>query len=99
MGSITMRRVPMMDRMISGRNRMRSAVFTMELAGTGGLHLGPAARSRDAEGNVDLSLLQHAGSDFSDWRQEALRVDPHPQHHGDQRHDYGPFAKIEIGHV
>src|SRR6185369_3971558 len=97
MGSITMRKVPMMERMISGRKRMRSATFRTGLAGIGGLRA--ERNGLNPEWHVDLGLLQDVSIHFADRRQEALRVDTHPHHHYDQRNGHGPLPQIHVGDV
>src|SRR5579872_1561300 len=92
-GSRTMSSVPITVRMISGRKRTRSPGFKKLLTGTRHLRLGPGLH---LEGHIDLGLAQHTRGGLADRRQERLRIDAHPHHHGDQRNDDGPFAEIQI---
>src|SRR5690349_17130064 len=77
-GSSTISTVPMMVRIISGRKRIMSAVFTKLLTGTGSLRSRPELH---LEGHIDLGLAQHARGSLAHRRQECLRINAHPHHH------------------
>src|ERR1039458_7252830 len=95
-GSSTINAVPITVRMISGRNRMRSVALAPKLAGM--RHLRLLAQFHPFR-HVDVGLFQHARGGLAHGRQETLRVNSHPHHHHDQRHNRRPFAQPQVRHI
>src|ERR1039457_3275607 len=96
-GSSTISAVPITVRMISGRKRTRSVALAPKLAGMRYLRRPRRILSRLLSQlhpfrHVDVGLFQHARRGLAHRRQETLRVNSHPHHHHDQRHNSRPFA-------
>src|ERR1019366_4566520 len=107
-GSSTINAVPITVRMISGRKRMRSVAVAPKLTGMRYLRRSARLLSRllsrlfsqlDPFRHVDVGLFQHARGGLAHRRQETLRVNSHPHHHHDQRHNRRPFAQPQVRHI
>src|SRR5580693_9002868 len=89
--------VPATIRMISGRNRRYSTAAGARLMGTRHLDVGRRRGGRlHANLHVYLRLIQNVSRSLTHGWQERLRIHSHPNHHRDQRHDGGPFARLQI---
>src|SRR5689334_6485168 len=92
-GSMTISSVPTTVRMISGRNRIRSAELKLGLMGTAGLRalLQDRTLQLNPERHVDVRLVEQPGSCLPYRVEEGFGVNAHPEHHDDQRHNRGPL--------